>query len=73
MKDVQTVKVVVNMPKPIHRLITKLAAVEGSKPDEWYVDAIIRDVNALLDSAHDTFDVKRVIESNGLQELIHVP
>jgi|GEM_PF-3144598 len=70
MKD--TVKVVVEMPRPIHNLITKLAAVEGSKPDEWYVDMIVHDVEALLDSSHDTFDVPRVIQSNGLQELIHI-
>jgi hypothetical protein len=68
----ETVKVVVAMPKPIHALITKLAAVEGSKPDEWYVAAIKRDVEALLSDSHDTFDVTRVIKTNGLHGLITV-
>jgi len=67
---VESVKVVVSMPKPIHNFITKLAAVEGSKPDEWYVDAIVRDVEALLGSAHDVFDVPRLVKSNELQELV---
>ncbi|MGA2625545.1 MAG: hypothetical protein ABSF63_00600 [Candidatus Bathyarchaeia archaeon] len=60
------------MPKPIHSFITKLAAVESSKPDEWYVDAIVGEVRALLSDAHDVFDVPRLVKSNGLQELIKV-
>ena len=60
------------MPKPIHSLITKLAAVEGSKPDEWYVNAIVRDVEALLGDAHYIFDVHRLIKSNGLHGIITV-
>ena len=68
MKD--TVRVSVKMPKPIHDFITKLAAVEGSEPNEWYVEAIVRDVAALVDCAHDVFDVPRLIKSNGLRDLI---
>lgn len=69
----ETVKVVVEMPKPIHSLITKLAAVEGSSADEWYVDMITHDIAAYLDNAHDVFDVERLVKSNGLQDLVKVP
>lgn len=71
MKD--TIKVVVEMPKAIHGLITKLATVEGSTANEWHVDMITRDISAYLDNAHDVFDVPRLIQSNGLQELVKVP
>ena len=60
------------LPKPIHNLVTKLAAVEGSKPDEWYMNAIVGYVEALLGDAHDVFDIHRLIQSNGLRELISV-
>jgi hypothetical protein len=66
----ETVKVVVSMPRPIHSFITKLAAVEGSKADEWYVAAIVRDVGALLSDSHDIFDVERLVKSNGLEPII---
>ena len=56
--------------KPIHNLTTKLAAVEGSKPDEWYVEAIVRDIHALLGNANDVFDVKRLVKSNGLEAIV---
>jgi hypothetical protein len=66
----ETVKVSVQVPKPIHNLVTKLAAVEGSKPDEWYTQAIVRELEGLLGDAHDVFDVDRVIKSNRLQKLV---
>jgi hypothetical protein len=66
----ETVKVTILMPKPIHSLITKLAAVEGSKPDEWYVEALVRDVGALLGNAGEVFDVPRLVKANGLRELL---
>jgi hypothetical protein len=37
----EKIKVTVTMPRQIHSFITKLAAVEGSKADEWYVDMIV--------------------------------
>jgi hypothetical protein len=69
MRD-ETVKVVVPIPKGIHNFITKLAAAEGSKAEEWYADGIVRDVGALLGNAHDVFDVPRLIRFHGLQKLV---
>jgi hypothetical protein len=59
-----------SMPKPVHDFITKLAAVEGSKPDEWYANAIVRDIQALLSDAHDVFDVSRLVKPNGLEGIV---
>jgi len=67
MKSDETVTVTVELPKPIHDLVTKLAAVEGSTADEWYGEWIKREVEALLGDAHDVFDVERLVESNGLR------
>ena len=69
-KNQETVKVVLQVPKGIHGLVTKLAAVEGSKPDEWYVDAIKKDVEVMLGDAHEVFDVQRLVRTNGLQGIV---
>lgn len=69
MKD-ETVKVTIELPRGIHQLMRKLAAVEGSKVDEWYVQALVRDVGAMLANAHDVFDVPLLVRSNGLKDLV---
>ena len=66
----ETVKVTIELPKAIHSLIVKLAAVEGSKPDEWYTEALIRDVGAMLGNAGDVFDVERIVRYHGLKEVL---
>ena len=74
MKDekvkVPTVKVTLEIPKAIHSLMMKLAAVEGSDVSEWYTEALVRDVGAMLGNAHDVFDVPRLVKFNGLQTLV---
>ena len=62
----------IKLPRRIHGLVNKLAAVEGSEATEWYADWIRREVEALLGDAHDVFDVDRLIESNDLKGIISV-
>ena len=63
----EEITVKIKLPRPIHALVNKLAAVEGSTADEWYSEWIKREVEALLGDAHDVFDVERLVESNGLR------
>jgi hypothetical protein len=69
---IDLVKVTIPIPKAVNDLVTKLAAVEGTEPSEWYWDAIRGYVESLLGDAHDVFDVQRVIANNGLKDLVNV-
>jgi len=64
------VTVSIRLPKAVHHLVTKLAAVEGSTVNEWYVEWIERELQALLGDAHDVFDIDHLIEANGLREIV---
>ena len=69
---VEEVTVKIKLPKPVHDIVTKLAAVEGSSVDEWYAEWIQRDLAGYLDNAHDVFDVQRLIDSNRLRGIIRL-
>jgi hypothetical protein len=70
---IDLVKVSVSLPKAVNDLVTKLAAVEGSTPSEWYWQAVQGYLEGLLGNAHDVFDVPRLVKFNGLQGLVGNP
>jgi len=68
--DLVTVKF--SIPKAFNDFVTKLADIEGTKLNSWYLEAAFSYVDGLLGNAHDVFNVQRLIVHNGLKGFVKV-
>lgn len=72
-----TVTVEIQVPKALHAFVEKLAALEGSKPSDFYELWILRDFEANADAAIDgeafDLDMEQVIKNNGLVSILKDP
>lgn len=66
--SVTVVTVKIELPRSLHDFMTKVAALEGTRPEDWYVNWLRGDFEAFLDQLpRHEFDLKRLLEINGLR------